>query len=83
MDLFISDLHTKLRIINRGVSGLATDSPCSVWGHGFYTMYLIGISPLARSLAAFNVTLLILVLEIPFNFQFDMQCAGNANSNVS
>ena len=37
----------------------------------------------ARSLAAFNVTLLILVLEIPFNFQFDMQCAGNASSNVS
>ena len=34
----------------------------------------------ARSLAA---TLLTLVLEIPFNFQSDMQCAGNANSNVS
>ena len=37
----------------------------------------------ARSLAAFKVTLLTLVLEIPFNFQSDMQCAGNANSNVS
>ena len=37
----------------------------------------------AHSLAAFNATLLILVLEIPFNFPFDMQCAGNANSNVS
>ena len=36
-----------------------------------------------RLLAAFNVTLLISVLEIPFNFSFDMQCAGNANSNVS
>ena len=36
-----------------------------------------------RSSAAFNVTLLIFVLEIPFNFKFDMQCAGNANSNVS
>ena len=36
-----------------------------------------------RSLAAFDITLLILVLEIPFNFQFDMQCAGNANFNVS
>ena len=36
-----------------------------------------------RSLVAFNVTLLILVLEIPFNFQFDMQCDRNANSNVS
>ena len=36
-----------------------------------------------RSLVAFNVTLLILVLEIPFNFQFDMQCAWNVNSNVS
>ena len=35
------------------------------------------------SLAAFNVTLLILVLKIPFNFQFDMQCAGNDNPNVS
>ena len=28
-----------------------------------------------RSLVAVNVTLLILLLEIPFNFQFDMQCA--------
>ena len=37
----------------------------------------------ARLLAAFNVTLLILVLEIPFNFQFDMQCAGNVSSIVS
>ena len=37
----------------------------------------------AHSLAAFNVALIILVPEIPFNFQFDMQCAGNANSNVS
>ena len=36
-----------------------------------------------RPSVAFNVTLLILVLEIPFNLQFDMQCAGNANSNVS
>ena len=34
----------------------------------------------ARSLAAFNVVLLISVLEMPFNFQFDMQCAGNVNS---
>ena len=25
----------------------------------------------------------ILVLYIPFHFQFDMQCAGNANSNIS
>ena len=39
--------------------------------------------PRVRLLEAFNVTLLILVLEIPFNFQFDMQCAGNVNSNVS
>ena len=37
----------------------------------------------ARSLAAINVTLLILVKKIPLNFQFDMQFAGNANSNVS
>ena len=36
-----------------------------------------------RSLAAFNVTLLILVLEISFKFLFDMQCAGNATTNVS
>ena len=36
-----------------------------------------------RSLAAFDVALLILVLELPFIFQFDMQCAGNANFNVS
>ena len=36
-----------------------------------------------RSLAAFNVTLLILVQKIPFNFYFDMQCAGNANTYVS
>ena len=35
------------------------------------------------SLAAFNVTLLILVLEIPFNFQIDIPCAVSDNSNVS
>ena len=38
---------------------------------------------IGSSLAAFNVTLLILDLEIPFNFRFDMQCAGNDNSNVN
>ena len=27
-----SHLHAILRIISRGVSGLATDSPCGVWG---------------------------------------------------
>ena len=27
-------LHAILRIISRGVSGLATDSPCGVWGRG-------------------------------------------------
>ena len=37
----------------------------------------------ARSLSAFNVTLLILVLEIPFNFQFDMRCAGNVSFQVN
>ena len=31
---FISGLYTKLRIINRSVTDLATDSPCRVWGHG-------------------------------------------------
>ena len=28
----ISYLHTKLKAIRRGVSGLETDSPCGVWG---------------------------------------------------
>ena len=33
-------LHAILRIISRGVSGLATDSPCGVWGHGWTTCLL-------------------------------------------
>ena len=32
-----SDLQTKLRITSRNISGLATDSPRSVWGHGWTT----------------------------------------------
>ena len=47
------------------------------------TNQMISIPPTRLcSLAAFYVALLILVLEIPFNFQFDMQCAGNDNSNA-
>ena len=30
-------LHAILRIISRGVPGLATDSPCGVWGRGWTT----------------------------------------------
>ena len=30
-------LHAILRIISRGVSGLATDPPCGVWGRGWTT----------------------------------------------
>ena len=33
-------LHAILRIISRGVSGLATDSPCGVWGRGWTTCHL-------------------------------------------
>ena len=33
-------LHAILRIISRGVSGLATDSPCGVWGRGWNTCLL-------------------------------------------
>ena len=40
IDLFISYLHTLLVIINRSVSGLATDSPCGVWGRGLTTCLL-------------------------------------------
>ena len=32
--------HAILRIISRGVSGLATDSPCGVWGRGWTTCHL-------------------------------------------
>ena len=37
-----------LRIISRGVSGLATDSPCGVWGRG-WTTCLLHESPLFGS----------------------------------
>ena len=37
---WISYLHAILRIISRGVSGLATDSPCGVWGRGWTTCLL-------------------------------------------
>ena len=41
-------LHAILRIISRGVSGLATDSPCGVWGRG-WTTCLLDDSPLFGS----------------------------------
>ena len=41
-------LHAILRIISRGVSGLATDSPCGVWGRGWNTC-LLHDSPLFGS----------------------------------
>ena len=41
-------LHALLRIISRGVSGLATDSPCAVWGRG-WTTGLLHDSPLFGS----------------------------------
>ena len=34
---FISDLHAKLRILSRGVTGFATDSPWGVWCRGWTT----------------------------------------------
>ena len=40
-----SYLHAILRIISKGVSGLATDSPCGVWGRG-WTTCLLHDSPL-------------------------------------
>ena len=42
---YISYLHAILRIISRGVSGLATGSPCGVWGRG-WTTCLLRDSPL-------------------------------------
>ena len=41
-------LDAILRIISRGVSGLATDSPCGVWGRGWITC-LLHDSPLFGS----------------------------------
>ena len=35
-------LHAILRIISNGVSYLATDSPCGVWGRGWTTSFLHG-----------------------------------------
>ena len=37
---FIIYLYTKLTIISKGVPGLATDSPCGVWGRGWTTCLL-------------------------------------------
>ena len=36
----LSDFHTILRKIRRGVPGLATGSPCGVWNHGWTTCLL-------------------------------------------
>ena len=33
-------LHAIIRIVSRGVSGLATDSPCGIWGCGWTTCLL-------------------------------------------
>ena len=42
------NLYAILRIIGRGVSGSATDSPCGVWGRG-WTTCLLHDSPLCGS----------------------------------
>ena len=51
-------LHAILRIISRGVSGLATDSPCGVWGRG-WTTCLLHDSPLFGSHFKMRVGLLV------------------------
>ena len=43
----VSDLHTKLRIISRCVSSLATDSPYGAGGHSWTTCLLCG-GPISR-----------------------------------
>ena len=49
-----SYLHAILRITSRGVSGLATDSPCGVWGRG-WTTCLLHDCPLFGSLFKMRV----------------------------
>ena len=49
-------LHAILRIISRGVSGLATDSPCGVWGRGWTTCLLHDISYIYYFLPLFTVS---------------------------
>ena len=51
-------LHAILRIISRGVSGLATDSPCGVWGRG-WTTCLLHDSPLFGSHFKMRVGMLV------------------------
>ena len=46
-------LHAILRIISRGVSGLAIDSPCGVWGRG-WTTSLLHDNPLFDSFLTFE-----------------------------
>ena len=43
---FISDLHTKLRTIGRGIPGFAIASPCGAWGCG-WTICLLYDGPFA------------------------------------
>ena len=45
---YLDGIRTILRIISRSVSGLATDSPCGVWGRG-WTTCLLHDSPLFGS----------------------------------
>ena len=47
-------LHAILRIISRGVSGLATDSPCGVWGRG-WTTCLLHDSPLSAHISKWEL----------------------------
>ena len=46
-NFFVSGLHTWLMIISRSSPGLATDSPCDVWGCGWPT-WLLHDSPFFR-----------------------------------
>ena len=54
---------TWLRIISRGVSGLATDSPCGVWGRGWTTCFLHD-SPLFGSQFKIFIYLLIFLASV-------------------
>ena len=66
-------LHAILRIISKGVSGLATDSPCGVWGRG-WTTCLLNDSPLTAHILKWE---LVCKFRVRFHISIIISCLGS------
>ena len=70
--LWTSYLHAILRIVSRGVSGLATGSPCGVWGLE-WTICFLHDSPLFGS----HFSVLVCEFGVRFHIFIIISCLGS------